>query len=779
MTRPRRNAVQFSFNDVKKSAHFLRQQLILVTGRLRQVLAVVVAITFALSPAAQLLLPAPVQAAGMPAPPPSPSNSAGDCALNSAQGDIQHVIYIQFDNVHFTRDNPNVPSDLEQMPNLLKFITDNGVLMTNHHTPLKSHTADDIITSLTGVYGDRHGMPVSNSFGWFNPPGSKFFDGFASSFQYWTDIVNPKTDPSFFMVTPDGKNAPAPWVPWTRAGCNVGAASIANMELENIFGDIVTVFGPNSPEEAEVQAALAAKNTAPAVADFEGIAIHCALGNALCSNANHGKPDVLSEEPGGYTGFNALYGHKYVAPQISPNGPLVDLDGNQVTDNKGNPGFPGFSGISAAQTLAYVAAMQEHGVPVTYAYISDAHDNHTRDIATAPAACKTDPELAFGTANGPGSVCYVAQLAAYNEAFGKFFARLAADGINKQNTLFVVTADEGDHYAGGGPFNAGCDGVTVACSYINPATNHSVVGEFDTNLTGLMATEQGITATFDSQFDMVPVFYIAGNPPVGDPLARSFERAAAKLTAVNPLTGNTDSLTEALADPVELKLLHMITGDPQRTPSFVMFGDPDYFHLTGTQNCNSPCVFQGHGFAWNHGGIDKEVVTTFLGLVGPGVRNNGIDDDVWSDHVDIRPTMLVLTGLRDDYQSEGRALVEELHHWAVPDAIRDSGDEFVELARAFKKINAPNAELGRLSLRISTRALASGSPGSDSTYINLENDLSNITTLRDTIAADMIKRLEDAEFNGKRVSEGKARQLTRQAEGLLDLVEGLAHQDKD
>ena len=767
--------MRFSLKSEKKSPHWLRKHNVHITGRLRQVLAVAVAITFAFSPAAQLFTPVPVQAAGMPAPAPSPNNSGGDCALNSAHGEIQHVIFIQFDNVHFTRDNPNVPSDLEQMPNLLNFITNNGVLMTNHHTPLKSHTADDIITSLTGVYPDRHGMPVANSFGWFTPPGSKFFDGFASSFQYWTDIVNATTDPSFFMITPDGKNAPAPWVPWTRAGCNVGAASIANMELENIGGDILTVFGPTSPEEMEVQAAIAAKNTAPAIADFEGIAIHCAAGNALCSDANHGRPDVLTQEPGGYSGFNALYGHKYVAPQISPSGPLLDLDGNAVTDNKGNPGFPGFSGISAAQTLAYVAAMQEHGVPVTYAYISDAHDNHIRDIATAPAACATDPELAFGAANGPGSVCYVAQLAAYNEAFGKFFARLAADGINKRNTLFVITADEGDHYAGGGPFNAGCDGVTVACSYINPATNHSVVGEFDTNLTGLMATEQNITATFDSQFDMVPVFYIAGNPPVGDPLARSFERAAAKLTAVNPLTGNTDNLTEALADPVELKLLHMITGDPQRTPSFVMFGDPDYFHLTGAPNCNSPCVFQGHGFAWNHGGIDKEIVTTFLGMVGPGVKSNGIHDDVWSDHVDIRPTMLALTGLKDDYPSDGRVLAEELVGYALPVGVRDSGAQFTELARAYKQINAPNGDLALASLVISTRALASGSPGDDSTYINLENDLSAITTQRDALASQMAALLRNAEFNGQRINENPERDLVQQAKALLSAVEALAN----
>ena len=49
---------------------------------------------------------------------------------------IKHIIEIQFDNVHLTRDNPNVPSDLEQIPNLLDFLQDNGTVLTNHHTPL-------------------------------------------------------------------------------------------------------------------------------------------------------------------------------------------------------------------------------------------------------------------------------------------------------------------------------------------------------------------------------------------------------------------------------------------------------------------------------------------------------------------------------------------------------------------------------------------------------------------------------------------------------------------
>ena len=95
-----------------------------------------------------------VVAAAMAAGPPitaGASGGTGGCQLNSAHGQIQHVVYVQFDNTHFTRDNPNVPSDLEQMPNLLNFIEGNGVLLSNHHTPLISHTAVDILTSFTGL----------------------------------------------------------------------------------------------------------------------------------------------------------------------------------------------------------------------------------------------------------------------------------------------------------------------------------------------------------------------------------------------------------------------------------------------------------------------------------------------------------------------------------------------------------------------------------------------------------------------------------------------------
>src|SRR6266851_6850013 len=291
------------------------------------------------------------------------------CLIHSAKGNLQHVIYVQFDNTHFTRDNPNVPSDLEQMPNLLNFIKSNGVLLSNHHTPLISHTATDILTSLTGVYGDRHGVPVSNSFKYFTPTG-KARTGV--SFAYWTAPIfdvspGTPTDTTTNMLTADGKNAPAPWVPFTRTGCNVGSVATANTILENTGIDVPTVFPPDpvthqpSPEMQEV-----ASTPGKAFADFVGIGIHCASGDAVCAGTN-GRPDRLPDEPGGYNGFQALFGHKYVAQQL---GGVSDINGTTL------PGFPGFDGMSAAVSLGYVASMQEHGVPVTYAYISDAHDNH-------------------------------------------------------------------------------------------------------------------------------------------------------------------------------------------------------------------------------------------------------------------------------------------------------------------------------------------------------------------------------------------------------------------
>ncbi len=665
--------------------------------------------------------------------------ASSSCQLNSANGNIQHVIYIQFDNTHFMRDIPNVPSDLEQMPHLLNFIKNNGVLSSNHHTPLISHTATDILTSLTGVYGDSHGIPVSNAFGFFNPNGT---DSFASSFGYWTDKLSGTGDKTYKMLTAAGQNAPAPWVPYTRAGCNFGAVATANTILEST-GDIKNVYGAGSPQAMEPFP----KNQA----DFVGIGIHCASGDALCSSANTGEPDLLPQEPGGYSNFSALYGNKYVAPQISPNGPMTDLNGNTIQDPFGNPGFPGFDGMSASVSLAYIAAMQENRVPVTYAYISDAHDAHPS-----------------GPAYGPGQAGYVAALAAYDDAFNKFFTRLAKDGIDQSNTLFVFTADEGDHFVGGPPSPANCDGVTTPCTY-------SQIGELAASMPNLLSSQQGITAPFDIHSDSAPTVYVTGNPARTDTLARSFEQATGKLTVPNPITGHTDNLTKFLADPVEMKLLHMVTADPFRTPTYTLFADPNYFVCNAfSSGCptSPPFVTQNPAFAWNHGDVQPEIVTTWLGMVGPGVDQKGIDSTTWSDHTDIRPTILTLLGLQDDYSHDGRVLVEDLQGSVLPSALQKSGTNFTALAQMYKQIDACVGQLGMASLNASTKALESNTPH-DNTYNNLENHLIRITSKRDALAAKMIALLEGAEFNGQSFSTGQADPLISQGQDLLNEVNSL------
>src|ERR1700753_4220227 len=105
------------------------------------------------------------------------------CPLNSPSSPIKRVVYLQYDNVHYQRDNVNVPSDLEQMPTMLNFLQSKGTLLINDHTQIISHAADGIITSITGVYPDRHGQGVSNSYDYFLPNGQT---DYTSSFIYWT-----------------------------------------------------------------------------------------------------------------------------------------------------------------------------------------------------------------------------------------------------------------------------------------------------------------------------------------------------------------------------------------------------------------------------------------------------------------------------------------------------------------------------------------------------------------------------------------------------------------
>ena len=161
---------------------------------------------------------------------------------------------------------------------------------------------------------------------------------------------------------------------------------------------------------------------------------------------------------------------------------------------------------------------------------------------------------------------------------------------------------------------------------------------------------------------------------------RTLEHDVGGLTAANPYTGTTQHITNYLADPTEEAILHMVNADPARTPTFAMFAKPDYFLSTG-----APRRAAARASRRTPGSRGITVTTpprsTPTGSASPGrasrtsawtappptpgrarpAPNSGQvtvpgsgTTGTWMDETDIRPTLLYLAGLHDDYQPDGR-----------------------------------------------------------------------------------------------------------------------------
>ena len=97
------------------------------------------------------------------------------------------------------------------MPHLLNFLKGNGTLITNDHTAIISHTAQGFLSTQDGVYPDRDGVGVTNSFRYYNTGTGKTSSN--SAFVYWTDRLNlsantPPNDTSYVLVDENGNNTP-------------------------------------------------------------------------------------------------------------------------------------------------------------------------------------------------------------------------------------------------------------------------------------------------------------------------------------------------------------------------------------------------------------------------------------------------------------------------------------------------------------------------------------------------------------------------------------------
>src|SRR6266550_6973948 len=170
-----------------------------------------------------------------------------------------------------------------------------------------------------------------------------------------------------------------------------------------------------------------------------------------------------------------------------------------------------------------------------------------------------------------------------------------------------------------------CDGVTTPCTY-------NRVGEINADLRRMVYTQSGDSTLFSVHSDDAPTVYVNGTSaqPIRDqtdPIVRNLEREMSQLSWLNPYTGVVENnIMVALADHIGMKTLHMVTVDPFRTPTFTPFADPDWFFFATSGTPPATCATQAacafipartnQSFAWNHGDIQDEIASTWVGYVG-------------------------------------------------------------------------------------------------------------------------------------------------------------------
>ena len=229
-------------------------------------------------------------------------------------------------------------------------------------------------------------------------------------------------------------------------------------------------------------------------------------------------PDLLPDEPGGYAGFNALLGAKYVDPVIKPSSPMTDLGGNVDPGPERPRRLPGLR-RHGGDGLALLGRADAGG----------RDPGHLRATSRTPTT-RTARPANIHFAYGPGEAGYVQQLHDYDTAFQQFFDRLAADGINKSNTLFLFTVDEGDHFAGDPPNNP-----RLRRRHHAVRLHRQRVGEINGDLRRMVKTQFGDNTLFTVHSDDAPNVYITGNPSRTDAVTRNLEREMSQPELAEPV----------------------------------------------------------------------------------------------------------------------------------------------------------------------------------------------------------------------------------------------------
>src|SRR5439155_1027206 len=162
-----------------------------------------------------------------------------------------------------------------------------------------------------------------------------------------------------------------------------------------------------------------------------------------------------------------------------------------------------------------------------------------------------------------------------------------------------------------------------------------------------------------------------------------------------------------------------------------------------------------------------------VGVVGPGVETRHEYGGVWTDHTDVRPTMLQLLGLKDDYQGDGRVVTEILKGGATAKSLRQHTGSLEQLGAVYKQLFASFGAFSMNTLVASTGALSSSSVG-DQVYNDTETAISTLTDARNALALQIRNGLWKAEFDNQPLDEQQIKDWTEQANGLIAQANALA-----
>jgi hypothetical protein len=141
----------------------------------------------------------------------------------------------------------------------------------------------------------------------------------------------------------------------------------------------------------------------------------------------------------------------------------------------------------------------------------------------------------------------------------------------------------------------------------------------------------------------------------------------------------------------------------------------------------------------------------------------------WVEEADLRPTLLHLTGLRDDYPSDGRVISQVL---AAPNA---QLTKTAEVAAAYQQLNSSVGAFATDTLIADSAALASGSPTDDSAYACEQSALADVAGQRDRLVDRMKATLADAAAN-RSINRGEITSELARARSVLAAAARLARQ---